>query len=96
MTRAIDRVHRFGQEKKVTVYRFLVRSSIERKMQRIQNRKKRVVDTSLKSGEQQGSIVEDFAAIFADDDEEEESDNDLDKSDSESSDDSDSDTEQPN
>lgn len=37
---AVDRAHRIGQTKKVLVYRFIIRNSIEEKMRRLQERKK--------------------------------------------------------
>ncbi|KAI9777835.1 MAG: DNA helicase rad5 [Geoglossum umbratile] len=37
---AIDRVHRMGQEDSVTVYRFIVKDSVEHRMLKIQDRKK--------------------------------------------------------
>ncbi len=37
---AIDRVHRMGQDEAVTVYRFIVKESIEQRMLKIQERKK--------------------------------------------------------
>ncbi|OAL46509.1 DNA repair protein-like protein rad5 [Pyrenochaeta sp. DS3sAY3a] len=45
-SQAIDRVHRMGQERDVTVTRFVVEGSIEEKMLRIQERKK-FIATSL-------------------------------------------------
>lgn len=66
---AIDRVHRFGQTKAVHVKRFLVTSSIEDKIVKIQERKKRIVGGALKGTKKDKSatgLEEDLAAIFAD------------------------------
>lgn len=63
------RVHRFGQTKPVFVKRFLINSSIEDKIVRIQERKKRIVGGALKGTKKDKNgtgLEEDLAAIFAD------------------------------
>ena len=42
---AIDRVHRMGQTKDVTVTRFVVKDSIEVRMLRVQERKMKIAGT---------------------------------------------------
>jgi SNF2 family DNA or RNA helicase len=44
---AIDRTHRIGQEKDVQIYKFLVKNSVEKKIQILQNRKKLIADVAL-------------------------------------------------
>ncbi|ORX71187.1 hypothetical protein DL89DRAFT_274426 [Linderina pennispora] len=44
---AIDRVHRLGQTKPVSVTRYFVRDSIEEKILKLQQRKGKIVDISL-------------------------------------------------
>lgn len=65
--RAIDRVHRFGQEQSVTVYRYLVKASVEGRMLKLQERKSRVVNASLAKGTQQGTTLQDLQDLFAED-----------------------------
>jgi SNF2 family DNA or RNA helicase len=52
---AVDRVHRIGQDKKVTIYRFITQNSIESGIQRLQERKaflfNEIID-SLKANQQ--------------------------------------------
>ncbi|PLW17625.1 hypothetical protein PCANC_15420 [Puccinia coronata f. sp. avenae] len=67
---AIDRIHRFGQEKPTYVVRFLVRNSIEDRMLAIQKNKRAIINDALggnknsKAG--QAQTLEDLKAIFAD------------------------------
>jgi DNA repair protein RAD5 len=83
---AIDRVHRFGQEREVSlpcgsftalhdlviyrqvfVHRFLIKQSIEGKMQKLQEKKTQVIDASLDTDNDNMTMQEQFAAIFEDD-----------------------------
>lgn len=65
---AVDRIHRFGQTKDVFVKRFLVDNSIEGKIIRIQERKKRIVSGALGKEEEGGkkSVTDDLRDIFED------------------------------
>ncbi|KAK9897185.1 hypothetical protein P389DRAFT_209711 [Cystobasidium minutum MCA 4210] len=63
---AVDRVHRFGQEREVSVHRFLIKKSVEVGMLKLQGKKTKVIDASL--GETDNvSMQEQFDAIFDDD-----------------------------
>lgn len=46
----IDRAHRLGQEKEVFVYRFIVKESIEERILKLQEEKKKIADTALDKG----------------------------------------------
>jgi SNF2 family DNA or RNA helicase len=46
---AIDRAHRIGQDKTVFVYRYIVKNTIEEKIQKLQASKKLLVDNLLDS-----------------------------------------------
>ncbi|MCG8617294.1 MAG: DEAD/DEAH box helicase, partial [Desulfobacterales bacterium] len=48
---AIDRSYRIGQENPVTVYRFITKDSVEEKVNRLKERKRRVGETVLDHGE---------------------------------------------
>ncbi|KAA1097667.1 hypothetical protein PGT21_016583 [Puccinia graminis f. sp. tritici] len=67
---AIDRIHRFGQQKPTYVVRFLVSNSIEDRMLSIQKKKRAIINDALggskdsKAG--QAQTMENFQAIFAD------------------------------
>jgi len=66
-SQAIDRVHRFGQEKEVHVVRLLITPSIDDKMVALQKKKSAMVNGAL-GGKQEGkTALEDLEAIFADD-----------------------------
>lgn len=63
---AIDRAHRIGQDKKVTVYRLVAQSTIEHKVIALQERKRALVDAvmSEESFGQNQLKVEDIRALF--------------------------------
>ncbi|KAL9062927.1 MAG: hypothetical protein Q9157_008530, partial [Trypethelium eluteriae] len=44
---AVDRVHRLGQKRPVTIVRFIMRNSFEEKMRELQERKMRIADLTL-------------------------------------------------
>ncbi|WAQ86001.1 hypothetical protein PtA15_6A631 [Puccinia triticina] len=67
---AIDRIHRFGQDKPTYVVRFLVSNSIEDRMLSIQKKKRAIINDALggnkNSKATQAQTLENFQAIFAD------------------------------
>ena len=48
---AIDRTHRIGQDKKVFIYKFITKDSVEEKILALQNRKKKVADSLITTEE---------------------------------------------
>ena len=50
---AVDRVHRLGQRRPVTIVRFIMRNSFEEKMRELQERKMRIADLTL-TGDREG------------------------------------------
>jgi len=47
---AIDRVHRIGQKREVTITRFIMNDSIEVKIQALQQKKESLADLSMSKG----------------------------------------------
>lgn len=45
---AVSRAHRIGQEKKVTLYRFITKGTVEEKIQQLQRYKKELTDTVIR------------------------------------------------
>ena len=45
---AVSRAHRIGQDKKVTLYRFITKGTVEEKIQRLQRYKKELTDTIIR------------------------------------------------
>lgn len=45
---AVSRAHRIGQDKKVTLYRFITKGTVEEKIQRLQQYKKELTDTIIR------------------------------------------------
>ena len=48
---AIDRTHRIGQEKKVFIYKFIAKDTVEEKILSLQNRKKRLASSLITTEE---------------------------------------------
>ena len=44
---AVDRAHRIGQRRPVTVHRILIQNTVEDRIMDIQNRKREVIDSAL-------------------------------------------------
>ncbi|CUM63427.1 uncharacterized protein PRCAT00001002001 [Priceomyces carsonii] len=62
---AIDRIHRIGQDKNVTVVRFIVENSIESKMLKIQERKKQLGEVVIvEEDERRKRRIEEIKLLF--------------------------------
>ena len=72
---AVDRVHRLGQRRPVTIVRFIMRNSFEEKMRQLQEKKMRIADLTLKGDgegrggtmgkrQERGVRVEELKALF--------------------------------
>ncbi|KAK9448166.1 SNF2 family N-terminal domain-containing protein [Limtongia smithiae] len=63
---AIDRIHRMGQTRSVSVYRFIVKGSVEERMLKIQDRKKFLASSLGMMSEDQKRLqsVEDIKLLF--------------------------------
>ncbi|KAF2838203.1 DNA repair protein, RAD5 [Patellaria atrata CBS 101060] len=66
-SQAIDRVHRMGQEKEVTVHRFIVEGSIEEKMLKVQERKKFIASSLGMMSEEEKKVqrIEDIKELLS-------------------------------
>ncbi len=66
---ASDRAHRIGQTRPVTVYRLVMRTTIEQKILSLHENKREIADQLLEGAEQSGKLsVEDLVALLRDDD----------------------------
>lgn len=65
---ATDRSHRIGQDKPVTVYRLIAKNSVEEKIQKMQDRKRLLVEEFLEGvpGKIEDVTEEDFDFLFSD------------------------------
>ncbi|XP_068645752.1 DNA repair protein RAD5B [Aristolochia californica] len=61
---AIMRIHRFGQKRKVHVRRFIVRETIEERMQQVQARKERMIAGALTDTEVRTARIEELKMLF--------------------------------
>ncbi|MCI5066448.1 DEAD/DEAH box helicase [bacterium] len=50
-SQAVDRAHRIGQRKSVTVYRFVTEDSIEQKIMKLKMKKKKITEALIQEGE---------------------------------------------
>ncbi|KAF8313854.1 hypothetical protein DL93DRAFT_2058713 [Clavulina sp. PMI_390] len=68
---AVDRVHRIGQDRPVTVTKFIARHTIEERILVIQNRKNAIVNAALRGGKAGGSdskeVLENLRIMFGED-----------------------------
>jgi SNF2 family DNA or RNA helicase len=64
---AIDRVHRLGQTRPVTIKRYFIADSVEEKLLKLQDRKRAVADGALNfgEGERQQLGLDDFIYLFS-------------------------------
>ncbi|KAK7205421.1 SNF2 family N-terminal domain-containing protein [Myxozyma melibiosi] len=65
-SQAIDRIHRMGQTQSVTVYRFIVKDSVEERMLKIQDRKKFLASTlgMMTDEQKKAKTIEDIKLLF--------------------------------
>lgn len=62
---AIDRIHRMGQVKPVSVHRFIVKDSVEERMLKIQDRKKFIASSlGMSEAEKRAQRIEDIKLLF--------------------------------
>jgi SNF2 family DNA or RNA helicase len=65
---AIDRVHRIGQTKPVSVTRFIIKNTVEDKMLHLQSRKRQLAKAalSLSKDQQVQERLDELVSLFAD------------------------------
>ena len=65
---AIDRVHRIGQTRAVSVTRFVIKDTVELKMLGLQSRKRQIASTalSLNKDQQVQERLDELVSLFAD------------------------------
>ncbi|GAO45879.1 hypothetical protein G7K_0125-t1 [Saitoella complicata NRRL Y-17804] len=64
---AIDRIHRMGQERDVTIVRFIVKNSVEEKMLKIQERKNFVASSlGMSKEDKKAQTMQDIMTLFED------------------------------
>ncbi|KAK9475181.1 SNF2 family N-terminal domain-containing protein [Dipodascopsis tothii] len=62
---AIDRIHRMGQTQSVDVYRYVVKSSVEERMLKIQDRKKFIASSlGMSEDQKRAQRIEDIKLLF--------------------------------
>ncbi|KAL4191403.1 hypothetical protein AMTRI_Chr07g29730 [Amborella trichopoda] len=61
---AIMRIHRIGQKQKVLVKRFVVKGTVEERMQQVQARKQRMIEGALTDGEVRSARIEELKMLF--------------------------------
>ena len=65
---AIDRVHRIGQTKPVSVTRFVIKNTVEEKMLNLQSRKRQLAKAALSFDKEQQAQerMQDLVSLFSD------------------------------
>jgi len=61
---AIMRIHRIGQKRAVQVRRFIVKDTVEERMQQVQVRKQRMISGALTDEEVRGARIEHLKMLF--------------------------------
>ncbi|KAK8709677.1 hypothetical protein V6N13_060687 [Hibiscus sabdariffa] len=61
---AIMRIHRIGQQRTVTVRRFIVKETVEERMQQVQARKERMIAGALTDEEVRSARIEELKMLF--------------------------------
>ncbi|XP_042493226.1 DNA repair protein RAD5B [Macadamia integrifolia] len=61
---AIMRIHRIGQKQRVCVKRFIVKETVEERMQEVQARKQRMIAGALTDEEERSTRLEDLKMLF--------------------------------
>ncbi|KAF5179961.1 DNA repair helicase rad5,16 protein [Thalictrum thalictroides] len=61
---AIMRIHRIGQKRTVSVRRFIVKDTVEERMQQVQARKERMIAGALTDGEVRRARIEELKMLF--------------------------------
>lgn len=61
---AIMRIHRIGQKRQVRVSRFIVKDTVEERMQQVQARKQRMISGALTDDEVRSARIEELKMLF--------------------------------
>ncbi|CAK8535333.1 unnamed protein product [Lathyrus sativus] len=61
---AVMRIHRIGQTKKVAIKRFIVKGSVEQRMEAVQARKQRMISGALTDQEVRSARIEELKMLF--------------------------------
>ncbi|EPS69105.1 hypothetical protein M569_05663, partial [Genlisea aurea] len=61
---AVMRIHRFGQTKPVMIKRFIVKDSVEERMEAVQARKQRVIAGALNNQEVRSARIQELKMLF--------------------------------
>ncbi|KAL6976384.1 DNA repair protein rad5a, partial [Sarracenia purpurea var. burkii] len=61
---AVMRIHRIGQTKRVTIKRFIVKGTVEQRMEAVQARKQRMISGALTDQEVRTARIEELKMLF--------------------------------